>query len=275
ANIGRWPWSRDIHAKLIEFLIQGQAKVIGQTVFFLEPQLDPGLMFIQNLTQFYADSSLKKEAAADIELLNSLLGELANKAPTPGEKTDGASFKDLLDFVSQSSLAGRLSSDINTLENQLLEADTALDTDGILSGAIAMAGNVVLAMPLVMGEPQGNPDEELPQYVLRNSLLNVDDRVGAVDQGLFPLPTIAAIPPIPDLGEPALAIGHLNSIRDVDEGVRVEPLVLLHYDAYIPSLALQLAASSLNLKQEDIQVHLGEGVQLGRLKIATDGNLLM
>ncbi|MCP4041591.1 MAG: CHASE2 domain-containing protein, partial [Gammaproteobacteria bacterium] len=46
ANIGRWPWSRDIHAKLIEFLIQGQAKVIGQTVFFLEPQLDPGLMFI-------------------------------------------------------------------------------------------------------------------------------------------------------------------------------------------------------------------------------------
>src|SRR5712692_6083025 len=42
-NIGRWPWSREIHAKMVEGLASAKAKVIGYTVFFSEPQLDPGL----------------------------------------------------------------------------------------------------------------------------------------------------------------------------------------------------------------------------------------
>jgi serine/threonine-protein kinase len=33
-NIGRWPWSREIHAKMIESLADAKAKVIGYTVFF-------------------------------------------------------------------------------------------------------------------------------------------------------------------------------------------------------------------------------------------------
>src|SRR5437763_1224482 len=44
-NIGRWPWSREIHAKMIERLADAKAKVIGYTVFFSEPQLDPGLAY--------------------------------------------------------------------------------------------------------------------------------------------------------------------------------------------------------------------------------------
>jgi serine/threonine-protein kinase len=41
ANIGRWPWSRDVHAKVIERL--SEAKVIANTVFFFEPQTDRSL----------------------------------------------------------------------------------------------------------------------------------------------------------------------------------------------------------------------------------------
>ena len=33
-NIGRWPWSREVHAKMIERLAAAKAKVIGYTVFF-------------------------------------------------------------------------------------------------------------------------------------------------------------------------------------------------------------------------------------------------
>ena len=47
ANIGRWPWSRDNHAKMHVLLKEGGAKVIGQTTFFVEPQLDPGLKHIK------------------------------------------------------------------------------------------------------------------------------------------------------------------------------------------------------------------------------------
>jgi serine/threonine-protein kinase len=49
ANIGRWPWPRDIHAKIIDQLSQAKAKTIVETVFFIEPQVDRGLGFIRQL----------------------------------------------------------------------------------------------------------------------------------------------------------------------------------------------------------------------------------
>ena len=53
ANIGRWPWPRDVHAKLTELLAGGKAKVIGSLVFFTEPQLDPGLAYVNELLGEY------------------------------------------------------------------------------------------------------------------------------------------------------------------------------------------------------------------------------
>ena len=67
-NIGRWPWSRDIHAKMHNLLAQGGAKAVGQTVFFSEPQLDPGLQFIRELKQAFEESSM----ASIPELVNEL-----------------------------------------------------------------------------------------------------------------------------------------------------------------------------------------------------------
>src|SRR6266545_4987529 len=52
-NIGRWPWSREVHAKMVERLANAKAKVIGYTVFFSEPQLDPGLAYVNKLLDVY------------------------------------------------------------------------------------------------------------------------------------------------------------------------------------------------------------------------------
>jgi serine/threonine-protein kinase len=52
-NIGRWPWSREIHARMVERLANANAKVIGYTVFFSEPQLDPGLVYVNKLLEIY------------------------------------------------------------------------------------------------------------------------------------------------------------------------------------------------------------------------------
>jgi CHASE2 domain-containing sensor protein len=49
ANIGRWPWPRDVHAKLIDQLTAAKAKTIVHTAFFFEPQVDPGLVFIRKI----------------------------------------------------------------------------------------------------------------------------------------------------------------------------------------------------------------------------------
>ena len=46
ANIGRWSWPRDVLASMINRLSEGVAKVISNTILLSEPQLDPGLVNI-------------------------------------------------------------------------------------------------------------------------------------------------------------------------------------------------------------------------------------
>ena len=51
ANIGRWPWPRDIQAQLIDQLAAAKAKTIVHTAFFFEPQTDRGLVFIRKMKE--------------------------------------------------------------------------------------------------------------------------------------------------------------------------------------------------------------------------------
>ncbi|MGZ8256961.1 MAG: CHASE2 domain-containing serine/threonine-protein kinase [Gallionella sp.] len=224
ANLGRWPWSRAIHAKMVDTLAAGHAKVVGYTAFFFEPQVDAGLGYIYKIADLVANSSLQQ--APDADKLNALL----------------------------------------------LEAVSSLNNDEKLSASLAQANNTLLAMFLNPGEPQGNPDSALPDYVQSSALSNVQMVGGA---NALPHPSNGALLPIAALGSKALAIGHLNSFPDVDGAVRSEALVLSYYDQYYPSLALMLAAKSLNLSASDIQVNLGAGVKVGNLAVATDEKMQM
>lgn len=228
ANIGRWPWPRDLHAQMHELLTIGGAKAIGQTVFFIEPQIDPGLKFIQELKTTFDESGLSK---------------------VPSQKEE-----------------------INQLKNFISSAEIALDTDKILAEGMRETGNVVLAMPFVLGEQIGRPDTELAPYVKRNRLpqKNIIDVPSSNPDGWRPLTMVKALPPIATIGEQALNIGALVSVLDVDGGIRSEPLVVDYYDSFYPSMALILAAKSLNLDIEDIKVTVSSDVQLGRLFIKTD-----
>jgi serine/threonine-protein kinase len=268
ANLGRWPWSRDLHAELIKGLASGGARVIGQTVFFLEPQIDPGAQHIHDLIDFFSTASFN-DVPADMDELGSLLNALQST------QANDEAIADILAFYLQSNLSSRLSQDIETLKARLFEAEQALDTDSRLAESFSLAGNVVIAMPFILGIPRGKPDRELPDYVLKNSIAQIRDRVSAQSQGLFPILSIDAISPIAQIGPLASAIGHLNAIPDPDGGIRSEPLVLKHYDRFYPSVSLQIAAKSLNLDNNDIRVNLAESVELGSLEIRTDSQLLM
>lgn len=68
ANIGRWPWSREVHAQMTEKLSVGQAKVVGNTVYFLEPQIDPGLSYINKIATFVASSTIPTVAPEALQL---------------------------------------------------------------------------------------------------------------------------------------------------------------------------------------------------------------
>lgn len=72
ANLGRWPWSRDIHAKLIDKLAAAKAKTIIHTTLFLEPQVDPGLGFIRKMKAALGSSP---DATTTNEQLSRLIAE--------------------------------------------------------------------------------------------------------------------------------------------------------------------------------------------------------
>ena len=164
---------------------------------------------------------------------------------------------------------------IPALGRQLEEARKALDTDTILAASLGKAANVVLSMSFELGEPQGNPDAPLPEFITRNAVDEVI-RSSADEEPVQPRAARAAqTPPIAQIGEQALAIGHLTQSLDPDGGSRKEVLMLRYYDQYFPSVALLLAARSLNLGPADITLTLGEGVRLGGLDIATDPKIQM
>ncbi|KAB2920426.1 MAG: CHASE2 domain-containing protein [Dechloromonas sp.] len=219
ANLGRWPWSRELHARMTDLLAGAEAKVIGNTVLFSEAQRDPGYVYISRL----------------IEIVNQAQPEAVEPMPA---------------FAEIAALLG--------------EAEAALNTDRKLADSYTRAGNVVLPMLFELGEPLGRPDRALPPYVSANRLQRV-----AEGEGFVP-PAAGVQVPVEVLGSRALAIGHLNSLPDVDGGVRSEALVVQYFDQFYPSLALVLAAKSLNLGSDDIHVRTGEEVRLGRLRIPTD-----
>ncbi len=49
ARLGRWPWSRDVHAQLIDRIAEARPRAIVHTTLFLEPQADRGLAYIRRL----------------------------------------------------------------------------------------------------------------------------------------------------------------------------------------------------------------------------------
>ncbi len=231
-SIGRWPWSREVHAKMTDALAGAKAKVIGNLVFFSEPQVDSGLGYINKLLEIF--------------------GKYA-----PG--ADG------------SPPAATGSADLMQLGALLREAEDSLNSDRKLAASYGKANNVLLPMLFELGEPRGKPDKPLPEFVTRT-------RVPKVDQGSgdTPLPTSSVVSlPIDEIGNSAAGIGHLNANVDIDGGIRTEPLVLQFFDQYYPSMATMLVAKSLNLGPEDIKVTLGQGIQIGKLRIATDSALQM
>ena len=222
ANIGRWPWPRDRHAQLIEILARAKAKVIAHTSFFSEPQVDPGLAYVNKLTEAF--QALPEGTRGALAPMEALLGE----------------------------------------------AEGALNTDRKLAATVSAAGNVVLPLLFELGEPRGNPDAPLPEFVRRSSLPSVED----TGDGYAPA-AVRALLPLEALGNGAAGLGHLNVIPDVDGGIRQEPLVLRFFDSHFPSLSLMVAARSLNLAPRDVRVELGSTVHLGRLQVRTDPELRM
>ena len=265
-NLGRWPWPRSLQAQLVDKLREGGAKVIGNTALYFEAEQSGSSAAISDVLDTIKKSPLSQQIPVEIESFGAMLDSSAQSAavaPIDKAYKDSELYKNYNKLLAE--LTGKLEAAIKS----------GGSPDAALASALSNHGKVVLPMTFVIGRPQGNPDQPLPDFVRKNILINIQDRVDAKSTGALPLPTTSALFPIASLGQSAVAIGFLNDTLDVDGAVRFQPLVLGHFDELYPSFPLVVAAQFLNLSPKDIEVRLGEGVALGGLDIQTTSALRM
>lgn len=65
SNIGRWPWSRDIQAKLIDQISAGKPKAIINSIGYFEPQLEKGLPYLQKIRDTITPEALAANPALE------------------------------------------------------------------------------------------------------------------------------------------------------------------------------------------------------------------
>ena len=87
-NIGRWPWSRKIHAGMIDKLAAAGAKTIGSTIFYSEPEVPPGLDWI---SAFRLETKKLAAAGVVVDALNQKYDEAERALDT--DSVLGQSFK--------------------------------------------------------------------------------------------------------------------------------------------------------------------------------------
>jgi len=244
ANIGRWPWPRDVQAKLVDQLVAAKAKVIGNTTFFFEAEKDPGLAYVQKMLDVYNKA------------YPAVAAEVPGVAPI-GAQTPAAQ-------------GAQPPAEVAEIGKILNEASSALNNDVRLAASMKNAGNVLVPMQFdaSYGAPQGKPDKALPEYVAKNAI------GGATGDGNS-LHGLAVQYPIEQIGANVAGMGHLTGVLDADGATRFEPLVIDYYGQYFPSLSLVLAARSLNLTAKDIKAKLGESVSVGGKTIRTDADTQM
>ena len=107
ANIGRWPWPRDVHSRLTDILAQSKALVIGNTVFFTEPQFDPS----------------KNVSHANIQKL--------------GERIDSPSLQ---------GLPAPAAAEVDAIRGLIASTESSMNTDRLLARSVRESGNVILGM---------------------------------------------------------------------------------------------------------------------------------
>lgn len=154
------------------------------------------------------------------------------------------------------------------LERKLKESDT----DAQLEQSVGKAGNVVLALPLVVPVSEScQPVEGTPpRYITSTQFMMV--KQASSGAALEPQCATNAVPPLRQFADAAASLGHVYTMPDRDGVTRYEYLAVRYGDDrdYYPSLGLEVARIYLGIPRDHMSLTLGEGVRLDKILIPTD-----
>lgn len=233
--LGRWPWSRDKHALLIDQLSQGGVKAIGKTVFFLEPQQDDRLDLL--------DQILETPSLYQLQTLSEEVGD--------------------------DDLRGQLQTEVTGLFSGLLSLREQLDIDRLFARSVENNGDVILPMHVAPGKQLGNPDYPLPPALANKTIRNFPGEP-YIRYSNSPVAITGLIMPIGHIADSAAGIGHLNVTPDSDGKVRSTALLVDYYGELLPSMAVEVVRQALNLNQDDVVFRQSQGLKIGNLEVNTD-----
>ena len=221
-ELGRWPWSRDKHARLIEALREDGAKVVGYDVIFSESEVTE---YLKGLGEISQAAGLEKKASSELQAILRSKMEAAN-------------------------------------------------TDAQFAQSLHRAGNIVLALPLIV--PVENivttkpRFPEAPEFIHKALFMLV--RESRSGEALEPYQATDSIPPLKHFADAAVSLGHVFSIPDLDGITRHEYLAIRYgtEQEYYPSFGLEVARLYLGVPRDRMSLILGVGVRLGEVVIPTD-----
>ncbi len=135
-ELGRWPWPRNYMAEMIDQLTEAGAETIGVAVVMDKPELNPGLVKIQDLA-----ATFEADAAANAA------------KPNLNSRLAAAKAQEFADILKKSA--------------------AELDNDEKLAGSIAFSTKVVLPMYFVPGQAMGKSNKAIPEEVEKNFVANL------------------------------------------------------------------------------------------------------
>ena len=163
---------------------------------------------------------------------------------------------------------------VRRVRGLLTEAERTLDGDRALARALRGAPRVHLPMYLERG-PAGAAIAPASEALAAHRLAAVAAAaaVPAPLRYLEPAPDafVRLRPPLAAFARHAHGIGHLRWRTDPDRGLRAFHAVAEHDGAHYPSLAVLLAASSINRDLRHIELEPRSAVRVGRLAVPIDG----
>ena len=205
-SIGRWPWTRDILASVIDQLHAGGARLVASTVFMSEPEIDAGLDSLREIDAYYRGSALARGAPGD--------------AP--------------------------LAADLATLGARLQRAVSNLDYDARLAASLAQARNVLLPLDVTLGRPLGPAPDPLAPWVVASTLaLPADGDAQALDARRLVAPIPVLGERALGLGHLSLALDADGSVRFEPLLVRHQDREVPSLALAVVAQALQLPLQSV------------------------------
>ena len=254
--LGRWPWSREIHADFIQRLNQANPESIAYLPFFFEPQNDRGYHALLELNEHIVSSSVLNFSASEPDTSN-----FWDQRRSFASRLTPAKREQLLSQIDEEK------EEVVGLVNLIQSHLQVLDVDAKLAQAIVEANNILLPLYLNIGDQRAQKRIALPDYIAQSvAAVKINRDTKRSPQ----IEANRASVPISAFGKVSYGIGHLNLLPDSDGVVRSDALVIDYFGQRIPSLSLLIAAQSIGLKGNDIVINPGHSIEFGNVRLHTD-----